>query len=193
MRRPDDKPALRVQRLAADGEQEHDLTEEGGPTEEGLPPEVDGDSSTPESRKLHELIIQLGRYRSLRDPLHGICEDHQLTPTQIHALMWLGNDGPTNVGVLAQRIGITKKTITGVVDRLEDMKLVERTRDAEDRRAVVARLTQQGEALFHRINRSVDQGLRRMLDLLEPEDRESLFGVLERVLQRLGRSTAQAV
>lgn len=180
MRRPDDRPAARVQPLASEGEQEHDLTEEGG------------DASTPESRRLHELITQLGRYRSLRDPLHGICEDHQLTPTQIHALMWLGNDGPSHVGVLAQRIGITKKTITGVVDRLEAMKLVERARDAEDRRAVVARLTARGTALYERLNRSVDQGLRRVLDLLEPEDRESLFGLLERVLKRLGRDT-QAV
>jgi DNA-binding MarR family transcriptional regulator len=192
MRRPDDRPAARVRPLAADGEQEQDLIEEGGPADEGLPPEVDQDASTPESRRLHELIMQLGRYRSLRDPLHGICEDHQLTPTQIHALMWLGNDGPTHVGVLAQRIGITKKTITGVVDRLEDMKLVERARDAEDRRAVVARLTDQGTALYDRINLSVDQGLRRMLDLLEPEDRESLFGLLERVLKRLG-NRAQTV
>jgi hypothetical protein len=31
-----------------------------------------------------------------------------------------------------------------------------------------------------------------MLDLLEPEDRESLFGLLERVLQRLGRNSTQA-
>ena len=192
MRRPDDRPAARVQPLAAEGEQELDLTEEGGPAEEGLPPELDEDTSTPESRRLHELIMQLGRYRSLRDPLHGICEDHQLTPTQIHALMWLGNDGPTHVGVLAQRIGITKKTITGVVDRLEDMKLVERARDAGDRRAVVARLTDRGTALYDRINRSVDQGLRRMLDLMEPEDQESLFGLLERVLKRLGSRT-QAV
>ena len=180
MRQPDDKLALHVQPLVGDGEKEHDLAG------------VDVDASTPESRKLHELIMRLGRHRSLRDPLNGICEDHQLTPTQLHALIWLGNDGPTNVGVLAQRIGITKKTITGVVDRLDHMHLVERTRDAEDRRAVVARLTQQGEALFLRINRSLDQGLRRMLDLLEPEDRESLFGLLERVLQRLGRNSTQA-
>ncbi|MCY1014874.1 MarR family winged helix-turn-helix transcriptional regulator [Pyxidicoccus sp. MSG2] len=192
MRRPDDKPALRVEPLAVTGEPEHELVEEGGLSDEGLPPEVDVDASTEESRRLHELIIQLGRYRSLRDPLHGICENHQLTPTQIHALMWLGNDGPTNVGVLAQRIGITKKTITGVVDRLEHMNLVERARDAEDRRAVVARLTERGEALYHQINRSVDQGLRRVLELLEPDDQASLFGLLERVLQRLA-SRAQAM
>ncbi|NMO18982.1 MarR family transcriptional regulator [Pyxidicoccus fallax] len=185
MRRPDDRPAPRVQPLAADSEQEQDLIDEGGLAEEGLPPQVDGDASTPESRRLHELVIQLGRYRSLRDPLHGICEDNQLTPTQVHALMWLGNDGPTHVGLLAQRIGITKKTITGVVDRLEAMKLVERARDAEDRRAVVARLTPQGTALYDRLNHSVNHAMGRLLDLLEPEDREALFGLLERVLKRL--------
>lgn len=178
MRRPDDRPAARAQAPAVDTEGDGELEQDPGD-------EVDTDASTPESRRLHGLIMQLGRYRSLRDPLHGICEDHQLTPTQIHALIWLGNDGPTPVGVLAQRIGITKKTITGVVDRLEDMKLVERARDAEDRRAVVARLTDRGAALYDRIHRSVDQGLRRMLDLLEPEDQESLFGLLERVLKRL--------
>ncbi|NTX03668.1 MarR family transcriptional regulator [Myxococcus sp. CA051A] len=184
MRVPANRPALRVQPSGA-GEEELELTEEGGVTDDALP-EAEQDSPTPASRRLHELIIQLGRYRSLRDPLHGICESNQLTPTQIHALMWLGNDGPTHVGVLAQRVGITKKTITGVVDRLEDMKLVERTRDAEDRRAVVAQLTTEGVKLFNLISRSVDQGLRRMLDLLPADDQEALFGLLERVLKRLG-------
>ncbi|QSQ27404.1 MarR family transcriptional regulator [Pyxidicoccus parkwayensis] len=185
MRRPDDKPALRAKPLAPAGEPKHDLHEEGDPADEGLPSGVDEDRSTPESRRLHELVVQLGRYRSLRDPLHDMCEDHQLTPTQVHALMWLGNDGPTNVGVLAQRVGITKKTITGVVDRLEDMKLVERARDAEDRRAVVARLTPQGAELYQQLNRSVNEGLRRLLEMMEAEDQEALFGLLERMLKRL--------
>ncbi|MBZ4415889.1 MarR family winged helix-turn-helix transcriptional regulator [Myxococcus sp. RHSTA-1-4] len=184
MRRPDDRPAPGARLLAVDtdGEQEQDLGEE-----------LEGDASTPESRRLHELIIQLGRYRSLRDPLHSICEDHQLTPTQVHALMWLGNDGPSHVGALAQRIGITKKTITGVVDRLEHMKLVERTRDAEDRRAVIARLTNQGAALYDRLNRSVNHAMGQMLALMEPEDREALFGLMERLLKRLASRAQQTV
>ncbi|MBZ4400012.1 MarR family transcriptional regulator [Myxococcus sp. MISCRS1] len=189
MRVPANRPALRVQPTGA-GEEELESTEDSGAAYEAPPEE---DTSTPASRRLHDLIIQLGRYRSLRDPLHGICESNQLTPTQIHVLMWLGNDGPTHVGVLAQRVGITKKTITGVVDRLEDMKMVERTRDAEDRRAVVAQLTPEGVKLFTLISRSVDQGLRRMLDLLPPDDQEALFGLLERVLKRLGTTPEQAI
>ncbi|MCE9667237.1 MarR family transcriptional regulator [Myxococcus stipitatus] len=183
MRVPANRPALRVQPHEGEGEEDLESTEEQTFPEEGH--SVDAEDSTPASRRLHELIVQLGRYRSLRDPLGAICERTQLTPTQLHALMWLGNDGPTHVGNLAQRIGITKKTITGVVDRLEAMKLVERARDADDRRAVVAQLTHEGLSLYQRLRRSTDQGLRRMLALLTDEDQEALFGLLERVLQRL--------
>ncbi|MCP3101327.1 MarR family transcriptional regulator [Myxococcus sp. K15C18031901] len=187
MRVPANRPALRVQPSDGGGEEDLETTEEPGFVDEA--PSSDVEASTPASERLHELIVKLGRYRSLRDPLGGICESTQLTPTQLHALMWLGNDGPTHVGVLAQRIGITKKTITGVVDRLEAMKLVERARDAEDRRAVVAQLTGEGASLYQRLRRSTDQGLRRMLALLTDEDQEALFGLLERVLQRLSSKT----
>ncbi|MFP2928364.1 MarR family winged helix-turn-helix transcriptional regulator [Pyxidicoccus sp. 3LG] len=175
MRRPDDKPALRVQPLVGEGEEEHDLSEELGE-----------DASTPESRRLHALMIEIGRHRSLKNPLAGICEELQLTPTQMHVLAWLGQDGPVQVGILAHRVGITRKTITGVVDRLETMGMVERTRDAEDRRAVVVRLTARGEDNYKRIHRGVDAGMRRVLDLMGPDDQESFFGIVERMLKRLG-------
>ncbi|AEI66407.1 MarR family winged helix-turn-helix transcriptional regulator [Corallococcus macrosporus] len=188
MRRPEDRPAALANRRGDAGAEGQDLPEDGGSEEShGLEDEVD--ASTPESRRLHALMIEFSRYRSLKNPLAGICEDLQLTPTQMHALSWLGNDGPVQVGVLAQRVGITRKTITGVVDRLESMGLVERTRDVEDRRAVVVRLTQPGSNVFARIDRGLDASLRRVLDLMGPEDRDAVFGILERMLARL---TAEA-
>jgi len=188
MRRPDHKPAVVANPRGDTGAEGHDLNEDGGPDEShGLEHEVE--ASTPESRRLHELLIEFSRYRSLKNPLAGICENLQLTPTQMHALSWLGNDGPVQVGVLALRVGITRKTITGVVDRLESMGLVERTRDVEDRRAVVVRLTEEGSRVFARIDRGLDESLRRVLDLMSPEDRDAVFGILERMLARL---TAEA-
>ncbi|RKH41222.1 MarR family winged helix-turn-helix transcriptional regulator [Corallococcus sicarius] len=145
----------------------------------------EGDQSTPDSRRFMELLKQLAYFRSLRDPLASLCDDMRLTPTQVHALGWLGMDGPTQVGVLAQRIGITKKTITGVVDRLEDMGMVERGRDAEDRRAVTAKLTSQGCELYKAIQLMTDAGVRRLMELMEPQDRESLFGIIERIVVRM--------
>ncbi len=178
MRRPDDTPALRT-------------LDVGGPDEASHAEEA-ADASTPESRRLHALLLQLGRHHSLKNPVASICEELQLTPTQFHALGWLGNDGPVQVGLLAQRVGITRKTITGVVDRLETMGLVERTRDAEDRRAVVVRLTARGEENFRRINRSVDAGMRRLLALMDTSDQEAFFGLLERMVARMA-AEAEAV
>ncbi|HZH02139.1 MAG TPA: MarR family transcriptional regulator, partial [Myxococcaceae bacterium] len=44
--------------------------------------------------RLHRLVMTLGRRKSLRDPISNICEDRQFTPSQVHTLIWLGEDGP---------------------------------------------------------------------------------------------------
>src|SRR5215212_5612336 len=84
-------------------------------------------------RRLRELVIAVSRNASLRDPIAGMCEEAQLTPPQIHAVMWLGLDGPLTMGELAKRVGVTEKTITGLVDRLEAAGYLARERDREDR------------------------------------------------------------
>ena len=99
-------------------------------------------SPSADATQLHHLLMDLGRHRSLRDPVGALCEDMQLTPPQAHTLMWLGEDGALTMGVLARRAGITEKTITGVVDRLEASGLLERVRSEEDRRSVSVRLTE---------------------------------------------------
>src|SRR5690349_6690061 len=84
----------------------------------------------------------LGRMRTLRDPLAHLAD--QLSPPQAHALFWLGVDKALSAGHLADRIGCSMPTLTGIVDRLEKLGLVERARDSHDRRVVVVTLTERG-------------------------------------------------
>ena len=142
-------------------------------------------SPSADATQLHHLLMDLGRHRSLRDPVGALCEDMQLTPPQAHTLMWLGEDGALTMGVLARRAGITEKTITGVVDRLEASGLLERVRSEEDRRAVSVRLTEKGRLVHADLHTHLRTGLDQVLTLLEPEDRCALFGVLERLAQKL--------
>jgi DNA-binding MarR family transcriptional regulator len=135
--------------------------------------------------RLQQLLYALGRRRSLRDPIASTCEELQLTPPQVHALLWLGQDGLLTMGELAKRLGVTEKTVTGVVDRLEREDLVQRERITLDRRVVRCRLTEQGQKTYQRLDGFLHEAMLHVLGMLDGSDRKALFRILEKVVRRL--------
>ena len=132
--------------------------------------------------RLQRLLFALGRLHSLRDPLARRRENMDLTAPQIHALLWLGRDGALTMGELARRLGITEKTVTGVVDRLEREGHVQRERSPEDRRVIRCRLTASGARLHRKLDKTVVQDMERMLEYLDATDRRALFRILEKLI-----------
>ena len=62
-------------------------------------------------------------------------------------ILWiLQEHGPLPVSRLAEWLGIGAPNATGLLDRMEQRGLVERLRDADDRRVVLARMTDAGRA-----------------------------------------------
>ena len=74
-----------------------------------------------------------------------------LTPAQFDIIATLGNTPGMPFKELGEKTLITKGTLTGVVDRLTDKKLVQRVASPSDGRSQTVQLTPQGEALFERI------------------------------------------
>jgi MarR family transcriptional regulator, 2-MHQ and catechol-resistance regulon repressor len=74
-----------------------------------------------------------------------------LTPAQFDIVATLGNTPGMTTRELGERTLITKGTLTGVVDRLVDKKLVRRAAMPSDGRCQIVQLTAQGERLFARI------------------------------------------
>lgn len=138
-----------------------------------------------EALHLREVLLDLGRRRSLRDPFASACEEMRLTPVQIHAVFWLGHDGPLAMGELARRVGTTEKTLTGVVDRLERQGYVNRERDAADRRLVRVRLARRGDEAHRRIDDLVNAKVAELLALLDPADRRALARIVEKLHDRI--------
>lgn len=132
-----------------------------------------------------ELLRNLGRKNSLRDPLAGSLHEYGFTAPQLHALMWLGADGPLTMGELARRVGTTEKTITGIVDRLEREDYAKRSRSEDDRRVVHTQLTKKGRAAFTEIDAEVRNRLGVFLALLGDQDRRDLFRILENLIAKL--------
>ena len=134
-----------------------------------------------QAKELHDLVIELGRVRSLRDPLGEIGED--LSAPQRHILFWLGIEHEMPSSVLAQRCGCSSPSLSGLVDRLEKLGLVERARRDDDRRVVTVRLTDKGRELHERIHKVIEHKLESFLTFLNEHDRSSLLAIFRRFVK----------
>lgn len=71
-----------------------------------------------------------------------------LTQAQADVIFTLGNTEGMTCGEIGEKTLITKGTLTGVLDRLEQKTLIKRQSDPEDGRRIRIILTSQGEQLF---------------------------------------------
>jgi DNA-binding MarR family transcriptional regulator len=71
-----------------------------------------------------------------------------LTHAQFDIIATLGNTEGMSYKELGDKTLITKGTMTGVIERLEQKGLVERQRSLDDKRSWFIRLTPQGEQVF---------------------------------------------
>jgi DNA-binding MarR family transcriptional regulator len=132
-----------------------------------------------------ELLVAFGRYRSLRNPIGDVHEELDLTPQQFHTILQLGTEGPFQMGELARVCGITEKTITGVVDRLERGGYVHRVRGSPDRRVIRVRLSPKGVAASKRIKSHMLEKVHSLMQLLDVGDRRQMLRIMEKLLTRL--------
>jgi DNA-binding MarR family transcriptional regulator len=86
-----------------------------------------------------------------------------LNRTDTRCLDLLGRHGPMTAGHLATEARLTSGAVTAVVDRLERLGLVRRTRDTVDRRRVLVEVTPEVRRLMGPVYDSlVDEGMALM-------------------------------
>lgn len=116
-----------------------------------------------------------------------------LTMPQFLALMVIqAHGGVVPIGSLAEETEQCSATMTGIVDRLTGMGLVERKRDPNDRRSVRVILTAEGEALLERARAQRMENTRRVMAHFTPEERANILRYLERYLDVLAREAEGA-
>ena len=71
-----------------------------------------------------------------------------LTPPQFYVLATIGYAGSLPFGEIGAKMMVTVSNLTGIVDRLEQKKLVVRKRNEADRRVVHVTLTDKGTNLY---------------------------------------------
>lgn len=98
-------------------------------------------------------------------------------------LLFLLRDLPEGLAPheLAERAGVTRATITGLLDGLERDGFLARHWDKEDRRKVSARLTPKGQAMALDLFNEHSQWIASLFAGFDQHERESLSGLLRRV------------
>jgi DNA-binding MarR family transcriptional regulator len=101
----------------------------------------------------------------------------QLTLAQVRVLRWLAKQ-PRSLGQLGADLALAPPSITRLVDRLEERGLIQRHRDDEDRRKVVATLTSEGRRLVSAIPFLEGTPIRKAVERMTVADRKRIADAL---------------
>ena len=104
-----------------------------------------------------------------------------LTPPQFDVISTLGNTPGMPLCKLAEKTLITKGTLTGVLDRLENKGLLKRIVPPENRRSFIAVLTPEGEKVFKKAFPAHGAYLEKRLGKLSAEELETIRSALEKL------------
>ncbi|MPZ92837.1 MAG: MarR family transcriptional regulator [Actinobacteria bacterium] len=109
-----------------------------------------------------------------------------LTPSMLSAMANIEYRQPVTLGQLAEAERVTPPTMSKIVGRLEDAKLVTRTVDPDDKRIQRLSLSHNGVKLIARNRSRKNAYLARKLRKLDPEEvavLEEAVGVIEKILE----------
>ena len=125
---------------------------------------------------LHRLTRRMRRSQAERLAPLG------LTPAQERALRVISrSDEPPRMTELADHLGIVPRSLTTVVDALEEAGLVRREIDPRNRRAILLRLTDGGTAVRDDLREARRRAAEDLFAPLTPADRGLLGDLLARL------------
>ena len=125
--------------------------------------------------EVHELLRTYVDAILLVEPLQlKLWKSAGVTLTQLRILRVL-REGKQSASDLAQAAGLSAPSLTRVLDRLEELELVARVPDPEDRRRVYAELLDRGRSLIN--GRNIWQGtaIADAAAALSPQERRALI------------------
>jgi DNA-binding MarR family transcriptional regulator len=140
---------------------------------------VESEQSLETAARLRLVLVRL--VRALR--LQG---SSALTPSQLSALATLEELGPLRISALATVESVGAPVATRVVSSLEELRLLERTDDPEDRRACLVELTDLGRQTLASVWSERTVGLSSRMDRLSPSERSRLEAALP-ALEKIAR------
>jgi DNA-binding MarR family transcriptional regulator len=112
-------------------------------------------------------------------------EGTPLTPARTRLLWELQHGGPSTQHALAERLEVSPRNITGLVDALEAGGYVTRSPHPSDRRATIVALAASARDMMREMQREHAELTEELLGVVEPADRAALERGVDAIAARL--------
>jgi DNA-binding MarR family transcriptional regulator len=136
-------------------------------------------ASTDGQEQLSELLMRSAR--AMRRRWSDSLTPWDLSPHQARALRVVHRHEAARMGTIAAHLRIAPRSVTEVLDALEERGLVRRVPDPTDRRAVLVELTDHGRALLVEVDRARDGESAAYLSVLSERDQAQLTRLLRKL------------
>lgn len=99
-------------------------------------------------------------------------------------LLMREDDACSSPSKLAEKAGVSRATMTGLIDSLQRSHLVTRLVDAKDRRQTVVKLTADGQAKLDEVMPDYYRRVNQLMSVLSKEEGETLMKLLIKLSQQ---------
>jgi DNA-binding MarR family transcriptional regulator len=125
------------------------------------------------------LRFNLVSNKKLQDDLERL----DLTSPQFYVLATIGYAGGLPFGEIGEKMMVTVSNLTGIVDRLEEKRLVVRERDTHDRRVVRVTLTEKGLKVYKNTIPLFEKSISQFFSPLNKPQQKELASLLRKLIR----------
>lgn len=146
------------------------------------------------AREVEEEILRALRRITRAIDIHSrkLATTFGLTGPQLVCLRALGQVEHMTPSGLAKEVALSQGTVTGIVDRLAARQLVNRERNAPDRRLVTVTITDAGRALIDQAPSPLQEQFTERLAGLSGAEQDRIRDTLEMIVRMMGGEAIDA-
>ena len=130
-------------------------------------------------------------FKVIKHAAVGFFGEEGITEAQLQALELLVSNGPMLMRKISDAMSVTPANVTGIVDRLEEKKLVLRTSGEGDRRATIIEITPEGKALYEKVGKKKGEMVKKSLATFTKDEKITLIRLLEKFQKGMSRSCSE--
>lgn len=117
---------------------------------------------------------------------HYIRTKYKLNGLEMEILQFIALEGPQRMKDIGEHFHVKLSTLTSIIDKIEDQRLVKRVNSREDRRVVHLELSRKGHQVYAQYSRLLQLIGRRVRQQMSDPEFDSLLDGFSEIANELG-------